>query len=189
MKHGKEVDFKIHYDGSLRFKGRWFVPQKCEEIIKRRLMEEGHNIPYSVCHKGDELYKDLEEIYWWPNMKREVTNGSVILYPWTLWLLCRRREMTMILFGLSWTNWRGLLCSLQLKKHGRRSNFPSRTSNMWWDYMEFQRTSFKIVIRDSSRNFGKRSSWILEQCWRWVLLFNLRSMVRLKGPIRQWKIC
>lgn len=30
MKQGKEVDFKIHEDGSLRFKGRWCIPQKCE---------------------------------------------------------------------------------------------------------------------------------------------------------------
>ena len=33
MKQGKEVGFKIHDDGSLRFKGRWCVPQKCNELI------------------------------------------------------------------------------------------------------------------------------------------------------------
>ncbi|XP_056687157.1 uncharacterized protein [Spinacia oleracea] len=75
MGQGKEVDFKIHDDGSLRFKGRWCVPQKYEEL-KRRLMDEGHNTPYSVHPGGDKLYKDLKQIYWWPNMKREVADHS-----------------------------------------------------------------------------------------------------------------
>ncbi|XP_056695126.1 uncharacterized protein [Spinacia oleracea] len=71
MGQGKEFDFKIHDYGSLRFKGRWCVPQKCEEL-KRHLMDEGHNTPYYVHSRGDKLYKDLKQINWWPNMKREV---------------------------------------------------------------------------------------------------------------------
>ena len=47
------------------------VPQKCEEV-KRKLMEEGHNTPYSMHPRGDKLYKDLKKVYWWPRMKNEV---------------------------------------------------------------------------------------------------------------------
>ncbi|XP_021757320.1 uncharacterized protein LOC110722353 [Chenopodium quinoa] len=65
------MDFKIHEDGSLRYKGRWCVPQKCEEV-KGKLMEEGHNTPYSVHPGGDKLYKDLKKVYWWPRMKNEI---------------------------------------------------------------------------------------------------------------------
>ncbi|XP_021751348.1 uncharacterized protein LOC110717016 [Chenopodium quinoa] len=61
IKQGKATDFKIHEDGSLRYKGRWCVPQKCEEV-KRKLMEEGHNTLYSVHPGGDKLYKDLKKI-------------------------------------------------------------------------------------------------------------------------------
>ena len=50
MKQRKEVDFKIHDDGRLRFKGSWCIPQKCSEL-KRRLMDEGHNTSYYV-HPG-----------------------------------------------------------------------------------------------------------------------------------------
>ncbi|XP_021729738.1 uncharacterized protein LOC110696694 [Chenopodium quinoa] len=65
------TDFKIREDGSLRYKGRWCVSQKCDEI-KRKLMEEGHNTPYSMHPRGDKLYKDLKKVYWWPRMKNEV---------------------------------------------------------------------------------------------------------------------
>lgn len=71
MKQYKEADYKIHDDGSLRFKGRWCVPQKCEDL-KRHLMDERHNTPYSMHPGGDKLYKDLKDMYWLPNMKREV---------------------------------------------------------------------------------------------------------------------
>ncbi|XP_021763969.1 uncharacterized protein LOC110728632 [Chenopodium quinoa] len=71
IKQRKDIDFKIHEDGSLRYEGRWCVPQKCEEV-KRKLMEKGHNTPYSVHPGGDKLYKDLKKMYWWPRMKNEV---------------------------------------------------------------------------------------------------------------------
>ena len=71
IQEGKAGDFRIHEDGSLRFKGRWCIPQKCEDL-KRRLMEEAHNTPYSVHPGGDKLYKDLKKVYWWPRMKNEV---------------------------------------------------------------------------------------------------------------------
>ncbi|XP_056698309.1 uncharacterized protein [Spinacia oleracea] len=67
----QELEFKIHEDGSLRYKGRWCLPQKCEEL-KQKLMEEGQNTPYSVHPGGDKLYKDLKKVYWWPRMKNEV---------------------------------------------------------------------------------------------------------------------
>ncbi|XP_021759126.1 uncharacterized protein LOC110724035 [Chenopodium quinoa] len=113
MTNGVETEFKIHEDGSLRFKERWCIPQKCKDI-KIKIMKERHNTPYSAHPGGDKLYKDLKEFYWWPNMKREVAEfvskfltcqkvkidhkrsmgkvqpleiyqvGSGIPYPWTL---------------------------------------------------------------------------------------------------------
>ena len=71
MKQRNEAAFKIHDDGSLRFKGRWCGPQKCDDL-RRRHMDEGHRPPYSMHHGGDKLYKRLKGIYWWPNMKIEV---------------------------------------------------------------------------------------------------------------------
>ncbi|XP_021737228.1 uncharacterized protein LOC110703750 [Chenopodium quinoa] len=44
---GAETEFKIHEDGSLRYQKRWCIQQKCEDI-KRKIMEECHNTPYSI---------------------------------------------------------------------------------------------------------------------------------------------
>ena len=71
LAEGKARDFKIHEDGSIRYKGRWCVPQKCTDL-KRMILEEGHETSYSVHPGGDKLYKDLKKVYWWPRMKREV---------------------------------------------------------------------------------------------------------------------
>ncbi|XP_021738194.1 uncharacterized protein LOC110704684 [Chenopodium quinoa] len=73
MSQGKNVDFRIHDDGSLSYKERWCIPEKCEDL-KRKIMEESHNIPYSVHPGGDKMYKDLKDLYWCPNMKREVVD-------------------------------------------------------------------------------------------------------------------
>ncbi|CAH9114854.1 unnamed protein product [Cuscuta epithymum] len=71
MKDGVNGPFKMHEDGSIRYKERWCVPLKCADI-KKQIMEEGHNTPYSVHPGGDKLYKDLKKNFWWPGMKKEV---------------------------------------------------------------------------------------------------------------------
>ena len=67
---GRAEDFEILNDGTLKFKGRWCVPDRAE--LKQCIMFEAHNTPYSVHPGGDKLYKDLKLLFWWPNMKREV---------------------------------------------------------------------------------------------------------------------
>lgn len=63
MVDGKCGPFELHQDGSVRYKGRWCIPFKCEEI-KKQIMGEGHNTPYSVHPGGDKLYKDLKKHFW-----------------------------------------------------------------------------------------------------------------------------
>ncbi|XP_074301533.1 uncharacterized protein LOC141632934 [Silene latifolia] len=67
---GDDSRFVIHADGSLRFGGRWCVPDN--EELKRKILTEAHATPYSVHPWGDKLYKNLKKTFWWPNMKREV---------------------------------------------------------------------------------------------------------------------
>lgn len=71
IQEGQALDFKIFDDGSVRFKGRWCVPQN-QGDLKQKLMEEAHNSPYSMHPGGDKLYKDLKKTFWWSNMKKEV---------------------------------------------------------------------------------------------------------------------
>ncbi len=51
---GKAEGFTIHEDGSLRFKGRWCVPDGCESL-KDNLLNEAHNSRYSVHPGGDKM--------------------------------------------------------------------------------------------------------------------------------------
>ena len=41
---------------------------------KKKILDEGHNIPYLVHQWGNKLYKDLKQTFWWRNMKQEVAD-------------------------------------------------------------------------------------------------------------------
>ena len=67
---GRAGSFDIAEDGSMKFKGRWCVPN--DPILKNEIMSEAHNTPYSVHPGGSKMYKDLKLSFWWPCMKKEV---------------------------------------------------------------------------------------------------------------------
>ncbi|XP_057248255.1 uncharacterized protein LOC130590229 [Beta vulgaris subsp. vulgaris] len=71
VREGHAGDFEIHEDGSLRMEGRWCIPEACEDL-KLKIMEEGHNSPYSMHPGGDKLYKDLKKNFWWARMKLDI---------------------------------------------------------------------------------------------------------------------
>jgi len=47
------------------------------EALKKQILDEGHNTPYSVRPVGNKLYKTLKRTFWWSNMKQEVANYMV----------------------------------------------------------------------------------------------------------------
>lgn len=63
MIEGKYGPFETHKDGSVPFKGRWYVP-KCNRDIRENIMREGHYTPYSVHPGGYKLYKELKQKFW-----------------------------------------------------------------------------------------------------------------------------
>ena len=70
-KQAKEPDnFIIVEDGSVRFQGRWCVPNIPE--LKEKILEESHTSQYSVHPGGDKMYKDLKKTFWWLGMKKDV---------------------------------------------------------------------------------------------------------------------
>ncbi|KAL9253722.1 Transposon Tf2-9 polyprotein-like protein [Drosera capensis] len=70
IQDGKAPGFIVHEDGSLRFQGRLCVPNN--EELKRKILEEAHQTPYSAHPGGNKLYQDLRQRFWWSNMKCEV---------------------------------------------------------------------------------------------------------------------
>ncbi|XP_074291863.1 uncharacterized protein LOC141618680 [Silene latifolia] len=62
LERGEPSRFELHGNGSLRFKGRWCIPN--DEELKKKIMNEAHNTPYSVHPSGGKLYKDLKKTFW-----------------------------------------------------------------------------------------------------------------------------
>jgi ribonuclease HI len=54
MEAGKAHDFEIDDMGSLRFRGRLYIPEDME--LRTKILGEAHNTPYSVHPGGDKMY-------------------------------------------------------------------------------------------------------------------------------------
>ena len=72
VKEGNRAEFGIRGDGVLQFRNRLCVPNNTE--LKREIMEEAHKSAYTVHPGSTKMYRDLREVYWWNNMKREIAD-------------------------------------------------------------------------------------------------------------------
>jgi len=52
---GEALGFMIHKDGTLRFHSRVCVP--VVDTLKMKILDKGHNTPYSVHPSGNKLHK------------------------------------------------------------------------------------------------------------------------------------
>ncbi|XP_070024826.1 uncharacterized protein [Nicotiana sylvestris] len=59
-------------DGTLRYKDRLCVPDI--DGLRERIMVEAHTSRYSMHPGSTKMYHDLEEMYWWNNMKKDVAD-------------------------------------------------------------------------------------------------------------------
>ncbi|TYK22834.1 pol protein [Cucumis melo var. makuwa] len=67
---GQAVEFSISSDGGLLFERRLCVPT--DSAVKTELLTEAHSSPFSMHPGSKKMYQDLQRVYWWSNMKREV---------------------------------------------------------------------------------------------------------------------
>ena len=44
-----------------------------DETLQREVLREAHESRLVTHHGNTKMYQDLREFYWWPNMKRKVT--------------------------------------------------------------------------------------------------------------------
>ncbi|KAJ9552657.1 hypothetical protein OSB04_016702 [Centaurea solstitialis] len=68
--HGMEKEFEEKEDGVCYFKGRIWIPRA--EQLRKMIMDEAHQLKYSIHPGSDKMYKGLKEHYWWPGMKRDI---------------------------------------------------------------------------------------------------------------------
>nr|GEX59765.1 putative reverse transcriptase domain-containing protein [Tanacetum cinerariifolium] len=60
-----------HTDGTLCLNGRSWLP--CYSDLRSVIMHESHKLKYSVHPGSDKMYQDMKKLYWWPNMKANIT--------------------------------------------------------------------------------------------------------------------
>ncbi|GJX91120.1 putative reverse transcriptase domain-containing protein [Tanacetum coccineum] len=66
-----EQGFETRPDGTLYIKKRSWLPRLGG--LRDLIMHESHKPKYSIHHGSDKMYHDLKKLYWWPNMKAEIT--------------------------------------------------------------------------------------------------------------------
>ncbi|GJY29801.1 putative reverse transcriptase domain-containing protein [Tanacetum coccineum] len=69
--HGMINKLEPRADGTLCLNNRSWIP--CLANLKALIMHESHKSKYSILLGSDKIYQDLKKLYWWPNMKAEIT--------------------------------------------------------------------------------------------------------------------
>ena len=71
VEKGENEDFGLNTEGVLCFRGRICVPKDSD--LRQSIFKEAHGGLCAMHPGGNKLYHDLRELYWWPGLKREVT--------------------------------------------------------------------------------------------------------------------
>ncbi|GJS57599.1 putative reverse transcriptase domain-containing protein [Tanacetum coccineum] len=58
-------------DGTLCLNGRSWL--SCYGDLRTVIMHESHKSKYSIHPGSDKMYQDMKKLYWWPNMKADIT--------------------------------------------------------------------------------------------------------------------
>ncbi|GKE92306.1 putative reverse transcriptase domain-containing protein, partial [Tanacetum coccineum] len=70
-KNPKKEKLEPRADGTLCLNNRSWLP--CYGDLRTLIMHESHNSKYSVHPGSDKMYQDIKKLYWWPNMKADIT--------------------------------------------------------------------------------------------------------------------
>nr|GEU71166.1 hypothetical protein [Tanacetum cinerariifolium] len=69
--HGMINKLEPHVDGTLCLNNQsWIL---CFGDLRASIMHEPHKSKYSIHPRSDKMYQDLKKLYWWPNMKVEIS--------------------------------------------------------------------------------------------------------------------
>ena len=66
-----KTDFSVKEDGSLYFQNRLCV--SVENELKKKLLYKAYNAVFNMHPRGNKIYQDLKQYYWWRGIKRDVT--------------------------------------------------------------------------------------------------------------------
>nr|GEZ26575.1 putative reverse transcriptase domain-containing protein [Tanacetum cinerariifolium] len=63
---------ELHADGTLCLNDMSWLPGYGD--LRSVIMHESHKLKYSIHLDSDKMYQDMKKLYWWPNMKANITN-------------------------------------------------------------------------------------------------------------------
>jgi len=78
VKQGKGVDFRLDEHGVLMFRDRVCVLDV--PGLKKRILDEGHKSSLSIHPGVTKMYQDLKGLFWWPGMKKDITEFVYALF-------------------------------------------------------------------------------------------------------------
>ena len=70
MSEGKAKGFREDEHDTLWFEDRVYVPNNTE--IRKLILQEAHDSPYSIHPGNTKMYLDLKERFWWTGMKKDI---------------------------------------------------------------------------------------------------------------------
>ena len=70
VKDGSKTNYSMGEDGGLFYKNILCVPNVQE--LKKKLMYESHNTIFTMHPRGNKMYQDLKQYYWWQGMKNDI---------------------------------------------------------------------------------------------------------------------
>ena len=68
---GRGPHFSIDEHGVVRYKDRLVVP--FNEELRRKILSEAHHSKLSIHPSSNKMYHNLCHLYWWSNMKQNIT--------------------------------------------------------------------------------------------------------------------
>ena len=70
ISEGKAKGFREDEHDTLWFEDRVYVPNDPE--IRKLILQEAHDSPYSIHPGNTKMYLDLKDIFWWTRMKKDI---------------------------------------------------------------------------------------------------------------------
>ena len=76
MSKGKAKAFREYEHDTLWFEDRVYVPNNAE--IRKLILQEAHDSPYSIHPGNTKMYLDLKDRFWWTGMKKDIAEYVAI---------------------------------------------------------------------------------------------------------------
>ena len=70
LSKGKAKGFREDEHDTLWFEDRVYVPNDPE--IRKLILQEAHDSPYSIHPRNTKMYFDLKDTFWWTGMKKDI---------------------------------------------------------------------------------------------------------------------